>query len=90
MEKNLREGAELIAKFIGAEYDSELKYNTSWDLLMPIWKKFRVWCWENTMYNSDFEKHKEAFMSGVFNADCHESFNAITKALAWRNSLDNH
>ncbi len=50
MEQNILEGNKVIAEFVGwqhhedANYDahemSKLKYHSSWDALVPAWKKF--------------------------------------------------
>lgn len=66
-------------------YDA-LKFHTSWDWLMPVWVKFRVWCWNNTGYDDSFEHFKDRFMSGVFNGKCEQSWYVATDFIQWYNT----
>ena len=72
-------------------------YHTSYDWIMPVWRKFRDLplethsqdtpesFWEPTKYGEYFEMIKSALVASDTPEDC---FNILYEAIAWLNSLN--
>lgn len=65
-----------------------LKYDTSWDWLMPVWNKFRKLSFSGEYISADYSRHRYftfIISSKITNCDIEAAFKELVEAIKWYN-----
>jgi len=95
---SIKKGNAIIAAFVGnsaeKKNDKELFFHSSWDWLMPAWRKFfKTACQHKYSSNDQTEEvmnYRLQFHCAVDEGDPEKAFTILVKGVQWYNKRLNH
>jgi hypothetical protein len=84
MENSLTDN-EVIAQFAGWTHKPALRYDHSWDYIMPLWHKFRDLDFESVDLDDQHKTLVDMVADAILNKSVNEAFLILVSGVKWYN-----
>lgn len=82
-----REGIQCFIKYGYRLYHYELRYNTDWAKLIPIWQKFRDLRFEGVHEQFEHSEFKQNIAHRICYGTIETAYQSIVSGIQWYNSI---